>query len=74
MEAGEQVEQLRLQLGHALVLEALNEESASVDGLVRCGLPDRFVSHGTREELLEEVKLTPRALCATVIEALAKNG
>ena len=56
------------------VLEALSEANSSVEGLVRCGLPDRFVSHGTREELLEEVKLTPRALCATVIEALAKNG
>lgn len=55
------------------VLDALNDEGATLDGLIRRGLPDRFVTHGTRDQLLEEVQLTPKALCATVLEALADS-
>jgi 1-deoxy-D-xylulose-5-phosphate synthase len=40
------------------VLEALEEDGLSREGVVRLGLPDRFVTHGTRAELLEETGLT----------------
>jgi len=44
------------------VLERLEEEGLSREGVVRLGLPDRFVTHGTRKELLGEVALTAERL------------
>jgi len=41
---------------------------------VMIGLPDRFVGHGTRDELLEDVGLTPNALAQTVIGSLRGAG
>jgi 1-deoxy-D-xylulose-5-phosphate synthase len=51
------------------VLEALLDETLSTRGLVRRGLPDSFVAHGTREELLRAVGLTPEDLATAVLEA-----
>ena len=39
--------------------------------MVRMGLPDEFVTHGTREQLLAEVGLTADAVASRVIKALA---
>ena len=49
------------------VLEALQDTGARV---LRLGLPDRFVDHGKRELLLEEVGLTPGAVAARTLRAL----
>src|SRR5262245_28803287 len=40
------------------VVEALLDSKLSTDGVVRRGLPDSFVAHGTREQLLQSVGLT----------------
>ena len=37
------------------ILETLDEEGLSLDGVIRLGLPDGFVTHGSREQLLEDV-------------------
>ena len=43
-----------------------------VDVPVKCfGLPQRFLSHGTREEVLEEAGLTPQHLARAITEAVA---
>ena len=49
------------------VLEVLEDMPARV---MRLGLPDRFVDHGKRELLLEEVGLTPAAVAARVAAAV----
>ena len=54
------------------VMEALCEEEASLQGVRRLGLPDRFISHGSRESLLESVGLTPAALKQTALDCLAE--
>jgi 1-deoxy-D-xylulose-5-phosphate synthase len=38
--------------------------------VLRLGLPDRFVDHGKRELLLDEVGLTPSAIAERVEAAL----
>jgi 1-deoxy-D-xylulose-5-phosphate synthase len=50
------------------VLEALEDVPSRV---LRLGLPDRFVEHGKRELLLSEVGLTPDAVAARVVRAVA---
>ncbi len=52
------------------VLEALVQGGLSSDGLLPFGLPDAFVTHGTREELLEDVGLTANRVAARVLSAL----
>jgi 1-deoxy-D-xylulose-5-phosphate synthase len=52
------------------VLEHLESAALPLQGVVRLGLPDDFVHHGTREELLADVGLTPARLEAAVVEAL----
>ncbi len=49
------------------VLESLDDTGARV---LRLGLPDRFVDHGKRELLLDEVGLTPVAVAARTVSAL----
>ena len=49
------------------VLEVLEDTSARV---LRLGLPDRFVEHGKRELLLNDVGLTPERVAARTIRAL----
>ncbi|MEQ9335936.1 MAG: transketolase C-terminal domain-containing protein, partial [Miltoncostaeaceae bacterium] len=50
------------------VLEVLEDTGARV---MRVGLPDRFVDHGKRELLLDEVGLTPEGVAERVLAALA---
>lgn len=49
------------------VLEALDDAPTRV---LRLGTPDRFVDHGKRERLLEEVGLSPEQVAARVVRAL----
>ncbi|MBY0513646.1 MAG: 1-deoxy-D-xylulose-5-phosphate synthase [Gemmataceae bacterium] len=48
------------------VLEAANAAGLDARNVVRCGMPDRFVEHGERGELLAELGLSPDALAETV--------
>ncbi|MGD9694832.1 MAG: 1-deoxy-D-xylulose-5-phosphate synthase [Thermoleophilia bacterium] len=49
------------------VLEVLDDAPARV---LRLGIPDRFVHHGKRELLLEDVGLTPSQAAARIVRAL----
>ena len=51
--------------GSAL-LEAANAAGLDTRGIVRLGLPDRFVEHGERGELLAELGLDVAGICAAV--------
>jgi 1-deoxy-D-xylulose-5-phosphate synthase len=52
------------------VLEQLDALGLAVDNVIRIGLPDRFVSHGTRDQLLAEVGLTAEHLESKIRESL----
>jgi 1-deoxy-D-xylulose-5-phosphate synthase len=56
------------------VLEAANAAGLDSRGVVRLGLPDRFVDHGERGELLSELGLDVAGLCATVRRALGRES
>jgi len=55
------------------VLEAANSAGLDTSHLVRLGLPDRFVEHGERGELLADLGLDVSGLCATVRRALSRK-
>ncbi len=48
------------------VLEAANAAGLDTRNVVRCGLPDKFVEHGERGELLTDLGLDAAGLAATV--------
>ncbi len=52
------------------VLECVAERTR----VLRFGIPNAFVPHGDREQLLEDLGLTPQALSAAVASALARTG
>jgi 1-deoxy-D-xylulose-5-phosphate synthase len=56
------------------VLEMANAERLDARKVVRLGLPDRFVEHGERGELLAELGLDVAGVCATVRRELARGG
>ncbi|MEW6348227.1 MAG: 1-deoxy-D-xylulose-5-phosphate synthase [Thermodesulfobacteriota bacterium] len=56
------------------VLELLAEEGLSYVPLTRLGIPDTFVEHGTREELLEDLGLVPEAIAARGRALIASSG
>ena len=56
------------------VLECLQEHGAAGDRVLRIGLPDRFVEHGSRERLLEIVGLDPEGIAARTIKWLGDLG
>ena len=56
------------------VLEALDDAKLETSGVVRLGLPDDFVTHGSRPELLDLVRLSPEHLARTVFDALRTTG
>jgi 1-deoxy-D-xylulose-5-phosphate synthase len=47
------------------VLEAITEAGASADNVYRLGIPDEFVEHGDRGELLADLKLDADGIAAT---------
>jgi len=55
------------------VVEALGDAGLSRDGVVAIGLPDAFVTHGTRAELLAEVGLDAAGVAARVLAALDRK-
>lgn len=54
------------------VMEELDLRALSRDGVVRIGLPDGYVSHGAREELLAEVGLDGASVARAVLAALGR--
>src|SRR5262249_47808796 len=56
------------------VLEAANAAGLDTRNVVRLGLPDRFVEHGERGELLADLGLNADGLCRAVREALGQRA
>jgi 1-deoxy-D-xylulose-5-phosphate synthase len=56
------------------VLEALDRAGLPMEGVVRLGVPDDFVTHGTRAQLLESIGLSPEGLERTALEARTGAG
>ncbi len=48
------------------VLEAANAAGLETRHVVRCGIPDRFIEHGERGELLADLGLSPDSLAETI--------
>jgi 1-deoxy-D-xylulose-5-phosphate synthase len=55
------------------VLEAANSAGLDTRHIARLGLPDQFVEHGERAELLADLGLDVKGICATVRRALGKE-
>jgi 1-deoxy-D-xylulose-5-phosphate synthase len=55
------------------VLEAANSAGIDARHVVRLGLPDRFVEHGERNELLADLGLDVSGLCKAVREGLERK-
>jgi 1-deoxy-D-xylulose-5-phosphate synthase len=55
------------------VLEAANNAGLNTSHVLRLGLPDRFIEHGERGELLADLGLDVSGLCATVRRALGRK-
>jgi 1-deoxy-D-xylulose-5-phosphate synthase len=55
------------------VLEAANSAGIDTSHVRRLGLPDRFIEHGERGELLADLGLDVSGLCATVRRALPRK-
>jgi len=66
------VEEGTLQGGFgSAVLEAANAAGLDTRNIVRLGIPDRFVQHAERAELLAELGLDVNGICDTVRRSLA---
>ncbi|HEV3119159.1 MAG TPA: 1-deoxy-D-xylulose-5-phosphate synthase [Gemmataceae bacterium] len=59
--------------GSAL-LEAANRAGLDTRHIARLGIPDRFVEHGERSELLAELGLDVKGICQTVRSALGAES
>ncbi len=55
------------------VLEAANSAGLDTRHIVRLGIPDRFIEHGERHELLADLGLDVAGLCRTVREFLRRE-
>jgi len=58
----------------AAVLEALSDRGALPRRVCRLGLPDRFVEHGSRAELLDRYGLSARRIAARLVEETQRAG
>ena len=54
------------------VLEAANTAGLDARNVVRLGMPDRFIEHAERGELLADLGLDVNGICATVRGALSR--
>jgi 1-deoxy-D-xylulose-5-phosphate synthase len=59
-------------LGSAL-LEAVNAAGLDSRNVLRLGIPDRFIEHAERGELLADLGLDVNGICATVRQALGRT-
>jgi 1-deoxy-D-xylulose-5-phosphate synthase len=68
------VEEGTLQGGFgSAVLEACNAERIDTRNVIRLGIPDRFIEHAERGELLADLGLDVEGLCRTARRAFAKG-
>jgi 1-deoxy-D-xylulose-5-phosphate synthase len=58
--------------GSAL-LEAANSAGLDTRGIHRLGLPDRFIEHGERAELMADLRLDINGICQTVRQIVGGN-
>jgi len=56
------------------VLEAANAAGLDTRGVVRLGIPDRFIEHAERGELLAELSLDMEGICRVVRRGLEKKS
>jgi len=49
------------------VIEGLEFHGLSETAVLRLGIPDEFIEHGTRSQLLESLQLTPSAMAERII-------
>ncbi|MGQ0553629.1 MAG: 1-deoxy-D-xylulose-5-phosphate synthase [Planctomycetota bacterium] len=56
------------------VMEALAQAGEPLPRLVPIGIPDRFVEHGARHDLLQRVGLTPQAIADRVLRLVAEQA
>jgi 1-deoxy-D-xylulose-5-phosphate synthase len=56
------------------VLEAANAAGLDTRGIVRLGIPDRFVEHADRGELLHDLGLDVESICKAVRQAAAAHA
>ncbi|MEZ6056204.1 MAG: 1-deoxy-D-xylulose-5-phosphate synthase [Planctomycetaceae bacterium] len=56
------------------VLEALNDLGLPTDRVRRAGIPDRYIEHGEREELLTDLKLDAPGLVETALQLIQKTA
>ncbi len=56
------------------VLETLNERGLPTHAVRRLGLPDRFVEHGDRAELLHDLGLDAEGIAAAVLDLAGRVG
>jgi 1-deoxy-D-xylulose-5-phosphate synthase len=56
----------------SILLEAANAAGLDTRGIVRLGLPDQFIEHAERGELLAELGLDVNGICAAVRRARAR--
>jgi 1-deoxy-D-xylulose-5-phosphate synthase len=56
------------------VLELANEAGVDTRGLVRLGLPDRFIEHAEREELLSDLGLDVEGLCRRLRQLASREA
>lgn len=52
------------------VMEALGEQNRSIP-VLRFGLPDRFIPHGSLEKLFQEIELHPKSITSKILEHLS---
>ena len=58
----------------AAVLEAANSANVSTNNLKCLGIPDRFIEHGERDELLADIGLDVEGLVSTAQAMAERNG
>ena len=56
------------------VLEAANDAGIDTRHLMRLGIPDRYIEHGEREELLADLGLTADGICAQALAWAERCG
>jgi 1-deoxy-D-xylulose-5-phosphate synthase len=56
------------------VLEAAADAGLSAAGVHRLGIPDRFIEHGERNELLADLRLDVAGIIGACREGLSRAG
>jgi len=54
------------------VLECLNEMKEARAAVLRLGIPDEFIEHGTRDELFKKLGIDKDGIAAAIVKALGK--